>query len=118
MSGAGGARPLPPGAPSYEDPSRDAPEDAAGALLGELAGLVSRSTDGLLGVRELLDSTAPLTDLGVSSLSLLRLVDAAEGAYGVFVDLGDRTLYTEGLRGLAERLVRLGAVPLAAEPAP
>ncbi|MFF9147363.1 phosphopantetheine-binding protein [Streptomyces sp. NPDC014861] len=82
---------------------------AAQALRPQVAALVSRSTDGTVGVRELLDSTEPLAALGVSSLSLLRLVDAVEETYGVFVDLGDRTLHTEGLRGLTERLVRLGA---------
>ncbi|MEV6353310.1 phosphopantetheine-binding protein [Streptomyces hydrogenans] len=85
------------------------PSDAAEALRPQVAALVSRSTDGLIGVRELLDSTEPLAALGVSSLSLLRLVDAVEETYGVFVDLGDRTLHTEGLRGLTERLIRLGA---------
>lgn len=113
MSTAGGARPVPPGAPS-----RGGDDNATEPLRRELAALVSRSTDGLLGVRELLASTAPLTDLGVGSLSLLRLVDAVEGTYGVFVDLGDRSLYAEDLRGLTERLVRLGAAPVAAESAP
>ncbi|MET8968674.1 phosphopantetheine-binding protein [Streptomyces hydrogenans] len=90
-------------------PPPASPSDAAEALRPQVAALVSRSTDGLIGVRELLDSTEPLAALGVSSLSLLRLVDAVEETYGVFVDLGDRTLHTEGLRGLTERLIRLGA---------
>ncbi|MFE3126585.1 phosphopantetheine-binding protein [Streptomyces hydrogenans] len=89
--------------------SSAAPSDHAEALRPQVAALVSRSTDGLIGVRELLDSTEPLTALGVSSLSLLRLVDAVEETYGVFVDLGDRTFHTEDLRGLTERLIRLGA---------
>ncbi|MFB7275571.1 phosphopantetheine-binding protein [Streptomyces hydrogenans] len=95
------------GAPAA--PPSAGPSDAAEALRPQVAALVSRSTDGLIGVRELLDSTEPLAALGVSSLSLLRLVDAVEETYGVFVDLGDRTLHTEGLRGLTERLIRLGA---------
>ncbi|MFF9340212.1 MULTISPECIES: phosphopantetheine-binding protein [unclassified Streptomyces] len=90
-------------------PSPALPSDGAEALVAQVAALVSRSTDGLIGVRELLGSTEPLAALGVSSLSLLRLVDAVEETYGVFVDLGDRTLHTEGLRGLTERLIRLGA---------
>ncbi|MGW4056040.1 acyl carrier protein [Streptomyces sp. NPDC004779] len=93
---------LPPG-------TSPSPAGGAEALRLQVAALVSRSTDGLVGVRELLDSTEPLAALGVSSLSLLRLVDAVEERYGVFVDLGDRSLHTEGLRGLTERLVRLGA---------
>ncbi|MFF2780332.1 phosphopantetheine-binding protein [Streptomyces sp. NPDC058052] len=103
------ARALPPDALSAEEAPQGAPPDPGDALRRQVAVLVSRSTDGLLGVRELLDSTEPLAALGVSSLSLLRLVDAVEETYGVFVDLGDRTLHTEGLRGLTERLVRLGA---------
>ncbi|MFD5764495.1 acyl carrier protein [Streptomyces sp. NPDC127049] len=96
---------VPPGTP----PSPAVPAGGAEALRPQVAALVSRSTDGLVGVRELLDSTEPLAALGVSSLSLLRLVDAVEERYGVLVDLGDRSLHTEGLRGLTERLVRLGA---------
>ncbi|MFB7391805.1 phosphopantetheine-binding protein [Streptomyces sp. NPDC056191] len=90
-------------------PPSPVPHDCAEALLPQVAALVSRSTDGLIGVRALLDSTEPLAALGVSSLSLLRLVDAVEETYGVFVDLGDRSLHTDGLRGLTERLIRLGA---------
>ncbi|OKJ63518.1 hypothetical protein AMK27_11650 [Streptomyces sp. CB02009] len=90
-------------------PHPPVPHDCAEALLPQVAALVSRSTDGLIGVRALLDSTEPLAALGVSSLSLLRLVDAVEETYGVFVDLGDRSLHTDGLRGLTERLIRLGA---------
>ncbi|MEU2074982.1 phosphopantetheine-binding protein [Streptomyces sp. NPDC013489] len=90
-------------------PPPPVPHDGAEALLPQVAALVSRSTDGLIGVRALLDSTEPLAALGVSSLSLLRLVDAVEETYGVFVDLGDRSLHTDGLRGLTERLIRLGA---------
>ncbi|MFJ8297774.1 phosphopantetheine-binding protein [Streptomyces sp. NPDC094447] len=93
--------------PDAQPPS--VPHDGAEALLPQVAALVSRSTDGLIGVRALLDSTESLAALGVSSLSLLRLVDAVEETYGVFVDLGDRSLHTDGLRGLTERLVRLGA---------
>ncbi|MEU8885781.1 phosphopantetheine-binding protein [Streptomyces hydrogenans] len=107
--------PLPPdalpsdGRVSDAPPPSAAPSDRAEALRPQVAALVSRSTDGLIGVRELLDSTEPLAALGVSSLSLLRLVDAVEETYGVFVDLGDRTFHTEDLRGLTERLIRLGA---------
>lgn len=100
---------LPDGARSDARQSQATPSDHAEALHRQVAALVSRSTDGMLGVRELLDSTEPLAALGVSSLSLLRLVDAVEETYGVFVDLGDRTLHTEGLRGFTERLIRLGA---------
>ncbi|MFC9795698.1 phosphopantetheine-binding protein [Streptomyces sp. NPDC127584] len=109
MSATEDARALPPDTPPPHGVSPATAHDDTEALRRQVAALVSRSTDGLIGVRELLDSTAPLTALGVSSLSLLRLVDAVEEAYGVFVDLGDRALHTEGLRGFTQRLVRLGA---------
>ncbi|RKE16985.1 acyl carrier protein [Streptomyces sp. TLI_171] len=77
-------------------------------LRRSVAELVSRATDGTVGVPELLDSTAPLTALGVSSLSLLRLADSLEEEFGVFVDLADRTLYTAGLDGLTAHVRELG----------
>ncbi|GHG38750.1 acyl carrier protein [Streptomyces hydrogenans] len=100
---------VPDGRVSDAPPSPAVPSDRAEALRPQVAALVSRSTDGLIGVRELLDSTDPLAALGVSSLSLLRLVDAVEETFGVFVDLGDGAFHTEDLRGLTERLIRLGA---------
>ncbi|MQY15428.1 hypothetical protein SRB5_56100 [Streptomyces sp. RB5] len=74
-----------------------------------LAELVSRATDHTVGVDELLASTEPLTALGVSSLSLLRLADALEAEFGIVIDLADRTLYTAGLDGLVTLVRDLGA---------
>ncbi|WEH43438.1 phosphopantetheine-binding protein [Streptomyces sp. AM 2-1-1] len=74
-----------------------------------LAGLVERATDGRLAAADIVDSPASLAALGVSSLALLRLADSLEAEYGVLVDLGDRTLYTEGLAGLTARVRNLVA---------
>ncbi|WP_330237791.1 phosphopantetheine-binding protein [Streptomyces sp. NBC_00525] len=69
-----------------------------------VARLVERATDGALTAAELLDSTDSLAALGVGSLSLLRLADSLESEYDVLIDLGDRSLYTDGLDQLTDRV--------------
>lgn len=74
-----------------------------------LAQLVEQATDGHVPAAGIVDSAEPLAALGVSSLALLRLADSLESEYGVLIDLGDRSLYTEGLAGLTARVRGLAA---------
>ncbi|MFI0940652.1 phosphopantetheine-binding protein [Streptomyces sp. NPDC021020] len=52
-----------------------------------LAQLVAESSDGAITAGQALASTVPLSDLGLSSLSRMRLVDAVEDEYDVEIDL-------------------------------
>jgi acyl carrier protein len=54
-----------------------------------LAQLVAESSDGAITADQALATTLPLTDLGLSSLSRMRLIDAVEDEYGVEIDLDD-----------------------------
>ena len=54
-----------------------------------LAQLVAESSDGAIDARQALTSTTPLSELGLSSLSRMRLIDAVEDEYGVEIDLDD-----------------------------
>ncbi|TXS50011.1 acyl carrier protein [Streptomyces sp. t39] len=85
----------------------------ADALRVRLAALVEESTDGAVGAGEALASRATLTELGVTSLGLLRLADALEEEFGTVLDLADPSFYREDLDGL---LARVAAAPGAERP--
>lgn len=52
-----------------------------------LAELVGEASDGAVSAQEALTATVPLTALGLTSIGVLRLVDAIETEFGVAVDL-------------------------------
>ncbi len=75
-------------------------------LLAVLAELVSDATDGELAPSELLAASGtPFVVLGVGSLAQLRLPDAVEERFGVFLDLDGPAEFLNSLDGLAEHLV-------------
>ncbi|NJP42656.1 phosphopantetheine-binding protein [Actinacidiphila epipremni] len=57
------------------------------AIRERLAELVAESSDGAIPAARALAATTPLSDLGLSSLSRMRLVDAVEDEYDVEIDL-------------------------------
>ncbi|MBN6052377.1 acyl carrier protein [Nonomuraea sp. RK-328] len=60
-----------------------------GELRERLASLVAEATDGEVEAAEVLAGPARLTDLGVTSLGFLRLIDAVETEFGVEIDPAD-----------------------------
>ncbi|MFG1810665.1 acyl carrier protein [Streptomyces sp. NPDC049040] len=59
------------------------------AIKERLAQLVAESSDGAITAEQALTSGTPLSDLGLGSLSRMRLIDAVEDEYGVEIDLDD-----------------------------
>ncbi|BFP54436.1 hypothetical protein SCMC78_42430 [Streptomyces sp. CMC78] len=88
-----------------------APAAAGPALRARVAGLVSRATDGEVAEAELLAEGVSLTALGVTSLALLRLIDAVEEEFGIFLDLDGPFRFLDDLDGLVGHLAELGAEP-------
>ncbi|MCG7528707.1 acyl carrier protein [Streptomyces sp. OfavH-34-F] len=81
-----------------------APHPATGAR-ARLAGLISHATDGQIPAADILAARGgTLTELGVTSLALLRLADTLEEEYGVELDLADPSFYQETVDSLAARL--------------
>ncbi|MEV5602554.1 phosphopantetheine-binding protein [Streptomyces sp. NPDC052299] len=80
-------------------------QDPATAARTRLAGLISEAMDGQLAAADILTARGTLTELGVSSLALLRLADALEDEFGVELDLADPAFYQEDIDSLAARLV-------------
>ncbi|MFD0277607.1 acyl carrier protein [Kitasatospora sp. NPDC127111] len=75
-------------------------------LLAALAGIVSEASDGELTAAELLAAAdTPFVALGIGSLVQLRLVDAVETRYEVFLDLDGDGDFLRSLSALAEHLV-------------
>ena len=68
----------------------DDPADAAvaghGELRAQLVRLIVESGDGNLAPEDLARTGGSLRDLGYSSLSYMRLIDAIENELGVFID--------------------------------
>ncbi|CAG7601776.1 acyl carrier protein [Actinacidiphila bryophytorum] len=52
-----------------------------------LAELVAEASDGAITAAQALSTRLPLTDLGLTSLSRMRLIDAVEDEYGVDIEL-------------------------------
>ncbi|GGS71607.1 hypothetical protein GCM10010156_33170 [Planobispora rosea] len=77
-------------------------------LRRRLAELLSRASDGDLGVEEIMSASGSLTALGVTSLTYLRLIDAVEEEFGVELD-GPAVLDT--LDGLAAHIADRQAAP-------
>ncbi|MBP0454258.1 acyl carrier protein [Kitasatospora sp. RG8] len=92
--------------PAADHPNGSRPDTArAGGLLGVLAGIVSDASDGELSAAELLaDADTPFVALGIGSLAQLRLVDAVETRYEVFLDLDGDGDFLRSLAALAEHL--------------
>lgn len=59
------------------------------AIKERLAQLVAESSDGAITAERALAGRVPLSDLGLSSLSRMRLIDAVEDEFGVEIDLDD-----------------------------
>jgi acyl carrier protein len=53
--------------------------------------LVLEASDGDLPRQAVVDGTSTFAELGMSSLSYLRLIDSLENEYGVYVDLENTT---------------------------
>ncbi|MEV4188379.1 acyl carrier protein [Streptosporangium canum] len=67
----------------------------ASGLAARLAGMISTACDGRLTAEEVLASGASLSALGVTSLALLRLIDAVEDEFDVALDLGGGAPYLD-----------------------
>ncbi|MFG3053956.1 acyl carrier protein [Kitasatospora sp. NPDC048239] len=79
---------------------------AVGGLPAVLAAIVADASDGALTAAELLAAAdTPFVALGIGSLAQLRLVDAVETRYEVFLDLDGGGDFLRSLGALAEHLV-------------
>ncbi|TDE31055.1 acyl carrier protein [Nonomuraea mesophila] len=54
-----------------------------GELRERLAGMIAEATDGAVDPAEVMAGRTRLSDLGVTSLAFLRLIDAVETEFGV-----------------------------------
>jgi acyl carrier protein len=79
-------------------------QEPATGTRARLAGLISDAMDGQIAAAEILTGRGTLTELGVTSLALLRLADNLEEEYGIELDLADPEFYQESVDSLAVRL--------------
>ncbi len=78
------------------------------ALKTRLAHLVAESCEGTVSVEQAMSAEVTLRDLGVTSLAYLRLIDAVENEFGVYVDMEGDVAYLDTIAGLADYLTEQG----------
>lgn len=65
---------------------------SASQLTQRVALLVEQASDGVVGQQSATEGGRTFTDLGLTSLAYLRLLDSIETELGVYVDLDDETV--------------------------
>jgi acyl carrier protein len=65
------------------------------SLATRIAAMISTAWEGRLTPEEILGSDISLSALGVTSLALLRLIDAVEEKFDVLLDLGGSAAYLD-----------------------
>ena len=75
------------------------------ALTYRIASLVERATDGTVSRNTVLEQRQSLINAGISSLAYLRLIDAIENEFGVYVDLEDETAWLDTVADIADYVV-------------
>jgi len=73
-------------------------------LRGTLAGMIADASDGEVTAEQVLAGHHSLAALGLTSLALLRLIDAIEDAFGVDLDLGADHSSFDSIDTLADHL--------------
>ncbi|GII78508.1 hypothetical protein Sru01_34900 [Sphaerisporangium rufum] len=92
---------------SLADPPGTGPEGEE--LRRRVAGLVETSSDGEITAAEVLAGDGSFTALGVTSLTMLRLIDAIEEEFGVEIDLGGDPAFLDGLDPLVRHIIAVRA---------
>jgi acyl carrier protein len=64
-------------------------------LATRIAGMISTAREGRLTPEEILGADSSLSALGVTSLAVLRLIDAVEETFDVLLDLGGSAAYLD-----------------------
>jgi acyl carrier protein len=80
------------------------------ALVEDLADLVARVSEGTVPRDVAISSPQPLSELGLSSLSYLALMDAIETEYGIYLDFEADAAALTSVRGIAGHLREQGMV--------
>lgn len=74
----------------------------------QIAELIETASEGTVSRADALAARSKLTDLGLSSLAYLRLIDSIENEYGVYVDLEEAIGKLGTAPEIAEYLATLG----------
>jgi acyl carrier protein len=78
-------------------------------LLDEVTNLAVRASEGDLAADALRTTDRSLSELGMSSLAYLRLIDSIENEYGVYLDLEEAGDKFRTLHGIVDHMAEQGA---------
>jgi acyl carrier protein len=88
----------------------DRPDGSLGAARERVAELVERASDHEVPASLALAGGSSLPDLGVTSLASMRLVDALDQEFGVYLSLEGDVGFLDSVDGIVGRLVAERAV--------
>lgn len=71
-------------------------------LAATVAGLVSRASAGAISPDEARQPDARLTDLGLSSLAYLKLVELVEQEFDVYIDFEEDLSFLDSVDGIVD----------------
>ena len=74
-----------------------------------LADMVADASDGDVTAEEVLAARHPMSALGITSVTQIRLIDAIEDAFGLDVDLGAGLSFLDSIDAMADYLDERGA---------
>ena len=74
-----------------------------------LAGALATACDGEVSAEEILRADSPFVALGITSIAMVRLIDAIEAELDVFIELGGDTWFLKDLDSLDELPHRIGS---------
>ncbi|MEN3610097.1 acyl carrier protein [Plantactinospora sp. ZYX-F-223] len=75
-----------------------------------IAELVVEASDGTVSGAQLSQDATVLTEIGLTSLSYLRLIDAIENEFGVYIDLEEAAGKLGTVREIADYVAEQGGV--------
>ena len=86
-------------------------DESLAAARRRVAALIEQASDHEVPASVALAGDASLPDLGVTSLGSMRLVDALDQEFGVYLALEGDVGFLDSVDGIVGRLVAEGAVP-------
>jgi acyl carrier protein len=77
-------------------------------LASQVADLVAVATEGSIARELAVENGSTFAEIGMSSLSYLRLIDAVENEFGVYIDLEDAVGRVNTVRGIVDYIMEQG----------
>jgi acyl carrier protein len=82
-------------------------------LVSRVADLVTQATDGSISLEAASKEGVTFAEIGMSSLAYLRLIDAVENEFGIYIDLEEAAGKVNTARGIVDYMIDHGTSSVA-----